>query len=288
MWLLASYAVRPGAPGPGHRPAAARGRAVATRAAACAAMFASAPTRRRCRRYRLAGFTLHPQMHLTGYGRPQRAAGRRARPRGHRRRHRPDGLARPAAPRRRARPRPRAAARRCTGCWSPTTRTGSGYVYVAPAGGAGAAGRHQPATAAAAALGGAAVGPARRAGRRSRTSPPANEWAVDVGLAARLSVLDPRLPRPARHATADAVPATTARCCEPLRAAWKTVGMTTVDLPLLPLGRGTDRSSERGVECPGDLPAASDPDLVGARPGGQGRAGRAGVRARATTTSATR
>jgi quinolinate synthase len=38
--------------------------------------------------------------------------------------------------------------------------------------------------------------------------------------------------------------------------------MTTVDLPLLPLGRGTDLSSERGVECPGDLPAASDPDLV--------------------------
>ena len=38
--------------------------------------------------------------------------------------------------------------------------------------------------------------------------------------------------------------------------------MTTVDLPLLPLGLGTDRSSERGVECPGDLPAASDPELV--------------------------
>jgi quinolinate synthase len=38
--------------------------------------------------------------------------------------------------------------------------------------------------------------------------------------------------------------------------------MTTVDLPLLPLGRGTDLASERGVECPGDLPAASDPDLV--------------------------
>src|SRR3954452_12976072 len=38
--------------------------------------------------------------------------------------------------------------------------------------------------------------------------------------------------------------------------------MTTVDLPLLPLGLGTDRSSERGVECPGDLPAPSDPDLV--------------------------
>ncbi|WP_340538594.1 quinolinate synthase NadA [Nocardioides sp. GXZ039] len=38
--------------------------------------------------------------------------------------------------------------------------------------------------------------------------------------------------------------------------------MTTVDLPLLPLGRGIDRASERGVECPGDLPPASDPDLV--------------------------
>ncbi len=38
--------------------------------------------------------------------------------------------------------------------------------------------------------------------------------------------------------------------------------MTTVDLPLLPLGRGRDLESERGVECPGDLPAPSDPDLV--------------------------
>ncbi len=38
--------------------------------------------------------------------------------------------------------------------------------------------------------------------------------------------------------------------------------MTTVDLPLLPLGRGRDVGSERGVECPGDLPEASDPDLV--------------------------
>jgi len=38
--------------------------------------------------------------------------------------------------------------------------------------------------------------------------------------------------------------------------------MTTIDLPLLPLGRGTDLSAERGVECPGDLPAASDPELV--------------------------
>jgi quinolinate synthase len=38
--------------------------------------------------------------------------------------------------------------------------------------------------------------------------------------------------------------------------------MTTVDLPLLPLGRGTDLTAERGVECLGDLPSPSDPDLV--------------------------
>src|SRR3954463_14118786 len=42
--------------------------------------------------------------------------------------------------------------------------------------------------------------------------------------------------------------------------------MTTVDLPLLPLGRGVDPGSERGVECPGDLPSASDPDLVARAP----------------------
>jgi quinolinate synthase len=33
-------------------------------------------------------------------------------------------------------------------------------------------------------------------------------------------------------------------------------------LPLLVLGQGRDLHSERGVECPGDLPAPSDPDLV--------------------------
>jgi quinolinate synthase len=33
-------------------------------------------------------------------------------------------------------------------------------------------------------------------------------------------------------------------------------------IPLLLLGGGADPGSERGVECPGDLPAPSDPDLV--------------------------
>ena len=37
---------------------------------------------------------------------------------------------------------------------------------------------------------------------------------------------------------------------------------TTTELPLLVLGRGVDADSERGVECPGGLPAASDPGLV--------------------------
>jgi quinolinate synthase len=38
--------------------------------------------------------------------------------------------------------------------------------------------------------------------------------------------------------------------------------VTTTDLPLLPLGRGTDPNAETGVDCPGDLPPASDPALV--------------------------
>ncbi len=40
-------------------------------------------------------------------------------------------------------------------------------------------------------------------------------------------------------------------------------GVTPTPLALLLLGRGADPDSERGVECPGDLPAPSDPDLVG-------------------------
>jgi quinolinate synthase len=42
------------------------------------------------------------------------------------------------------------------------------------------------------------------------------------------------------------------------------LGMTTAPapLPLLVLGQGTDLRTERGVECPGDLPAPSDPGLV--------------------------
>ncbi|MEV0379883.1 quinolinate synthase NadA [Nonomuraea sp. NPDC050643] len=37
---------------------------------------------------------------------------------------------------------------------------------------------------------------------------------------------------------------------------------TQTGLPLFVLGRGTDPHSEKGVDCPGELPPASDPDLV--------------------------
>ncbi|RZS89564.1 quinolinate synthetase [Motilibacter rhizosphaerae] len=40
------------------------------------------------------------------------------------------------------------------------------------------------------------------------------------------------------------------------------LGVTPTPLALLLLGRDRDLASERGVECPGDLPVASDPDLV--------------------------
>ena len=39
-------------------------------------------------------------------------------------------------------------------------------------------------------------------------------------------------------------------------------GSTSSVTALLLLGRGSDPASERGVDCPGDLPAPSDPDLV--------------------------
>ncbi|GLX92575.1 quinolinate synthase NadA [Herbidospora sp. NEAU-GS84] len=38
--------------------------------------------------------------------------------------------------------------------------------------------------------------------------------------------------------------------------------VTTTSLPLFVLGQGVDPHSERGVDCPGELPPASDPELV--------------------------
>jgi len=42
----------------------------------------------------------------------------------------------------------------------------------------------------------------------------------------------------------------------------ETLDVQPTPLALLLLGRESDPRSERGVDCPGDLPAASDPDLV--------------------------
>ncbi|MGK5532272.1 quinolinate synthase NadA [Streptomyces sp. URMC 129] len=42
----------------------------------------------------------------------------------------------------------------------------------------------------------------------------------------------------------------------------QTLDVEPTPLALLLLGRGSDPASERGVDCPGDLPAASDPGLV--------------------------
>src|ERR1700745_1651344 len=42
---------------------------------------------------------------------------------------------------------------------------------------------------------------------------------------------------------------------------------------LLLLGRGSDPASERGVDCPGDLPARSGPDLVARRAAGKAALG---------------
>ena len=41
-----------------------------------------------------------------------------------------------------------------------------------------------------------------------------------------------------------------------------TDGAGRASLPLLVLGHGRELATERGVECPGDLPAPSDPGLV--------------------------
>ena len=126
--------------------------------------------------------------------------------------------------------------------------------------------------------------PTARTSRWSPTSPAPTSGRIDVGLAARLDLRPGGLSRAARDETARAV--RSQRC--PALTLPRMVAMTTVDLPLLPLGRGVDLRSERGVECPGDLPVAVRPRPGRARPRGQGGARRPGVRARATTTSATR
>ena len=65
-------------------------------------------------------------------------------------------------------------------------------------------------------------------------------------------------------------------------------GVEPTPLALLLLGRHADLASERGVDCPGDLPPAVDPDAGRAR--ARPRRPRSATRCScsATTTSATR
>ena len=137
--------------------------------------------------------------------RPGRDPGGGEGARGRRRRRRPDGLHRPADPRRRARAGPRAdAARRwrllvsdtTPGPATPTSTSGGQVALLA-------ATNRRTATR----LLWAALADGPRARRRVAHVTAANEWALDVGLAARLDAAPGGLPGAARHEAARAVPA---------------------------------------------------------------------------------
>ena len=182
LWCLATYAVRPGLQG--------RGLGKALLAAALhhgrgslRGMVSSSSDPRAVRRYRLAGFSLHPQMAATG------TVDRAAIPvvekvrGGRRRRRRPDGLRRPGDPRRRARTGPRADAAVLAAAG---LRHHDRVGLRLPRGRAGrAAGRHEPAYGDP-----AAVGRARR--RRAAGDRPA-----------------PHAPRTSGHSTSRSRPGST-------------------------------------------------------------------------------
>nr|MDT0664315.1 hypothetical protein [Micromonospora sp. DSM 115978] len=67
---------------------------------------------------------------------------------------------------------------------------------------------------------------------------------------------------PQQAAPQQAAPQQTALAAQTAQAALEKVGVQPSPLSLLLLGHGADPDSERGVDCPGSLPAASDPGLV--------------------------
>ncbi len=102
MWILAGYAVRPRAQGQGI------GKALLAAAlhhgrGCLRGMLSASSDPKATRRYRQAGFSLHPQMFLAGHGGPLGAPRHRAGPGGIVGRHRADGQHRSTHPRRRAR-----------------------------------------------------------------------------------------------------------------------------------------------------------------------------------------
>ena len=184
MWILATYAVRPGLQGQGIGKALLAAALHHGRGCLRGMLSASADPKA-VRRYRAAGFSLHPQMHLTGDRRPVRDPGRREGPRRVGVRLRADGLHRPAGPRRRPRPDHAVAVGMYRLVVSDTS-TGSGYAYHAADGTPVllAATNRRTATRllweCLAATGETALVPHVTA---------ANEWAIDVGLAARLDLV---------------------------------------------------------------------------------------------------
>ena len=192
MWCLATYAVRPGQQGRGigqpllaaalhHGRGCLRGDALVLVGPAAV------------RRYRPAGFDLHPQMFLSG------TVDRTAIPVVEKVREgsagdldlmdsldrRTRGAAHGAGP--------RAAAAACAGCWSPTRRPVAATPTSTERGHLALLAASNRRTARPAAVGGAG----RRAPDETvvRHVTAANQWAIDVGFAARLDLHQARLPR---------------------------------------------------------------------------------------------
>ncbi len=200
-WCLATYAVRPDqqSRGIGKQLLAA---ALHHGRGCLRGMLSASSDPSAVRRYRQAGFSLHPQMFLTGTARPGRHPGRREGARGERGRHRPDGLGRPPGPRGGAWSRSPAHAGSCGAASSPTPRPAPATPTSTRTAG-GPAGRHQPAYCDPPAVDGFRR---RRGGAdRSATSRAANEWAIDVGHRRAAGAPHPWLPRAARDEAAGAV-----------------------------------------------------------------------------------
>jgi GNAT superfamily N-acetyltransferase len=182
LWCLATYAVRPGFQGRGV------GRSLLVAAlhhgrGSLRGMLASSSDPRAVRRYRLAGFTLHPQMFLTGtVDRSAIPVVEKVRDGSAGDRELMDSIDR----------RTRGAARGSDhevmlACWRllvSDSATGSGYAYVDEGGVAALAATNR--RTASRLLWAALADAGREVSVLHITA--ANEWAIDVGLAARLEV----------------------------------------------------------------------------------------------------
>ena len=157
------------------------------RGLACAGCSSSSSDPKAVRRYRLAGLLAAPaDVPDAATVDRVRDPGRREGPRGHRRRHRPDGLASTGATRGAAHGPDHELMLRLLAAAGLRHDHRVGLRLPRRRRAGRAARRHQPAYGDPAAVGGARR--RRRRGGRSRHVTAANEWAIDVGLAARLEL----------------------------------------------------------------------------------------------------